>query len=335
MKKLIIFWAVVLLSVPVLGQELARKYLDTRITLTEAAVAMPELCKALSEASGATIIPDEDWRVKERQMTIYCHDALLPHVMYSIVDVTRFMWNVKDENTYVLTYRADTDRLIGETQRKGEAAKADRGAALVENSMRHQGEDMNSLRKNNPAAYLMKSTGLGDAIGKSLKASPQLFKSAASGEKRVFSGDEISPETLSGIDELNSLILELANDVCSARNVRVPGVLSDTLSKPVSRGNVEIEVNGDIPIGRDRKITSEQINTVCSGYAVVRTDGVITGVLPIVNTNSEITKNLAEVALDLIENPGKSFDEVFAGLDVNAFMGAIGRDLMSVNNVYK
>ncbi|MBR4749620.1 MAG: hypothetical protein IK083_08650 [Abditibacteriota bacterium] len=335
MKRLICtLLLVALMAAPALCQELSRKYVDSRITVEEESIAIPDLCRLMSEASGATIVPDEDWRVKERRMMVFCHNAALPHVMYSIADVTRLMWTVKDENTYVLCYRPDTDKLISETLRMGADAKVDRGAALVDGMMSRQGENLSDLKKTDPARYLMKSTGAGDVIGRALKSSPNLMKSMASGEKRTFTADEVSDGTLQAVQELNSLILQLANEVCQSRNTPVPRELTRTLSRPIANGNVEIEVNGDIPLGRNR-ITADQLGAVCSGYAVVRTDGRITGLLPIINTDSAITNTLAQAAVDLLENPGMSFDAVFAGLDMGGLVRAAGKDIMTANDVYK
>ena len=324
-----------LLAAPALCQELSQKYLDCRITAEEDSIAIPDLCRIMSEASGASILPDDDWRVKERRMTVFCHNAALPHVMYSIADVTRLMWKVKDENTYVLCYRPDTDKLISETLRKGEQAKVNAGREMVDRMMSSRDDDLAALKKDKPALYLMKSTGAGDVIGRALKASPNLLKSMASGEKRTYTASEVAPETLQEMQNLNSLILDIAGEVFASRNERVPRFLTDTLARPISSGNVEIEVNGDIPIGGNRRITADQINSVCSGYAVVRTDGRITGVLPIINTDSSIANSLAGLATDLLDNPGKPFEEVFANLDVGGMMQAIGKDLTSNNSVYK
>ncbi|MBQ9358693.1 MAG: hypothetical protein IJT95_04050, partial [Abditibacteriota bacterium] len=336
MKRILLIAALAaLLALPGFCQELSGKYLDVRITLEEDSISMPDLCERLSKASGASIVPDEDWRVKERQMTVFCHNALLPHVMYSIVDVTRFYWQVKDENTYILCYRTDTDKIIAEILRKGQQSKVSAGQNMVDGMMRRSGEDMDALRKENPAKYLMKSTGAGDVIGRALKASPALMKAMTSGERRTFSASEVAPETLQEMQNLNSLILDIANDVCDARNTRVPKGITDFLSRDITQGNVEIEVNGDIGLGGNQRVTRDQINTVCSGYAVVRTDGRISCVLPIINTDSGIANNLAELAVDLLENPRKSFDEVFSGLDVNALLQAVGKDVTGANDVYK
>ena len=319
---------------------LAEKYLDKKVTLSEDSTTVAELLEKLSKATGANFVAgvDDDWRVRERKIRIYAYESYLSHVMYSIVDVTKFYWIVKDENTYILSYRDDTDSLIDSLATMVEEARmADKIDALNDLLTRENGEDLAEMREKEPIKYLMRSTGLDASFSKSLKSTPGLFDSIVSGRKRTFTGNEIANETLIGIKETNDTVKNLAKDSLNSRGMgrytrivdQVVPAVADTPS------NTEITVNEELPSGLQRRIPANLMGSIVDGYAVVRENGKIVSAIPIINSRSAVANKVAKVLVDLMENPNMTLEDAQIAIMNPETLRDLAKDINRYDDVYR
>lgn len=320
---------------------LAEKYLAKKVTISEDSITVADLLDKISKATGVTLVAgiDNDWRVRERKVRIFAYEAYLSHVMYSIADVTKFQWLSKDEDTYILTYRDDTDALIASLEGVvADARMSDKLAALDDLLDVKSGEDMTEMRDKEPIKYLMRSTGLDRSFSKSLKSTPGLYESIVSGQKRTFKGDEIASDTISGIKTTNAIVANLAKETLEARGMNRQSRAVDRFIPKVNddSSNTEITVNEELPAElRRANMPTNMMGTFMDGYAVVRENGKIVSAIPIVNSRSAVANKVARVLNDLIEKSGLSFQDAFASIMNSDTLADLARDLSRYDDVYR
>lgn len=320
--------------------ELPDVYKEKQVTVSENSITIEELLKKLSADTGLKLIAGEDgdWRVKERKIKIFAENAYISPVMYSIADVTKFYWIPKDKDIYILSFNKDTDKIIAQLEDSVMNAKAaDKDAAINDMLNAKNGEDLAKLRKDDPVAYLMRSTGLDKSLRDTLNSNPAMYKSIIRGEKRTFKGNDISSATIKNINDLNDNMLDIATGVFEDRNAKVPGFFAAARNNeiPNDTSRVEIDVNSDINMGGNNSVSSGLLNSVFSGYAIVKVDGKMTGVLPILDNKSTLAQKVASVLNDLLENPNMTLESAMAQLMTPEMLVALSMDIKRSDDIYK
>ena len=320
--------------------ELPDVYKEKQVTVSENSITIEELLKKLSADTGLKLIAGEDgdWRVRERKIKIFAKNAYISPVMYSIADVTKFYWIPKDKDTYILAFNKDTDKIIAQLEDSVMNAKAaDKDAAINDMLNAKNGEDLAKLRKDDPVAYLMRSTGLDKSLRNTLNSNPAMYKSIIRGEKRTFKGNDISSDTIKSINDLNNSMLDIATGVFEDRNAKVPGFFAAARNNEIPNDNsrVEIDVNSDINMGGNNSVSSSLLNSVFSGYAIVKVDGKMTGVLPILDNKSTLAQKVASVLNDLMENPNMTLESAMAQLMTPEMLVALSMDVKRSDDIYK
>lgn len=180
---------------------LPEKYKTVKITLSNKDIFIKDLLPVLSKEAGIKLVSDKDFRVEERKVRIFAEDAYISSVMYSVADVTKFKWVLKDDDTYVLTYDEDIEPLISSLKDKSGKEIQKNNEAKREVNLDDLLSDIGSmsieeLELSNPIKYDCIKKGYGiNAIRQLFDDVPELRKAIIKREPMDIKVKDLSQET--------------------------------------------------------------------------------------------------------------------------------------------
>ena len=321
MKKICILFMFILFAVVVFSQEgeiKEKNIFDGKvITLSESKITLKDLLEKISAEAKITLIAgkDNDWRVSEREVIVFCDNSPLEGVLQNIAAATKLVWVKEADDKYVLCYDPSTDLFIDNLNSNAENNRnAQREKAI--NDLFREPENLETLHDDDPIKYLLNATGLDKPITGFIDNVPGLKQALVSGTPLTVSGTSLSQEAINNYNLTGNIIKDVIKDGVnkndSIRNKRrvergIDGYVSDL---PQDLSKVTIEVNGDnspIPGGKALK-------NLILGDVIVKVDGQVKGFLPIINTQNPLAKKFGGVLLDLYENPNQDIGQLFASM---------------------
>ena len=321
MKKICILFMFILFAVVVFSQEgeiKEKNIFDGKvITLSESKITLKDLLEKISKETKITLIAgkDNDWRVSEREVIVFCDNSPLEGVLQNIAAATKLVWVKEADDKYILCYDPSTDLFIDNLNINAENNRnAQREKAI--NDLFREPENLETLHDDDPIKYLLNATGLDKPITGFIDNVPGLKQALVSGTPLTVSGTSLSQEAINNYNLTGNIIKDVIKDGVnkndSIRNKRraergIDGYVSDL---PQDLSKVTIEVNGDnspIPGGKALK-------NLILGDVIVKVDGQVKGFLPIINTQNPLAKKFGGVLLDLYENPNQDIGQLFASM---------------------
>ena len=309
------------------------------ITLSESKINLKDLFEKISSETKITLVAgkDNDWRVAEREVVVYCDKAPLEAVLQNIAASTKLIW-VKEDDKYILCYDPSTDSFIDNLNANAEINRSAQREKAI-NDFFTQPDNIEDLHDEDPIKYLLNATGLDKPIAGFIDEVPGMKQALISGAPLTVSGENLSKEAINNYNLTGNILKDVIKDgvrkndsVRDKRRVE-RGVDSYASDLPSDLSKVTIEVNGSnspLPGGKE-------LRNLILGDVVVKVDGEVKGFLPIINTKNPIAKKFGSVMLDLYENPNQDLGQLFASMggmdlfkDINKSMNQDVYDDMKV-----
>lgn len=286
-------------------------YMSDKVTLSD-------LFKAFSESTKISLVPGEnnDWRVSEREISIYCKEVPLGSIMKSIAGVTKLVWTKKDENTYVLNYDPNTDMYIGNLTAYTEQNRNQMRQNAVDDMLNCEFNP--NQKDDDPFKYLMNAKGVGQSFAGFVESVPGMREALSSGTPMSVKGSALSQEAINNINLTGNIVykditdrLMKSQNINSKQKMQIMGQINrhkPTLPQDLS--NVTVEVNNDlssIPGGNMAK-------NIILGNVVVKNGSNIVMAMPVFNTKNPMVKKVGEAMLEMYENPGADPRQIFESM---------------------
>lgn len=252
-----------------------------------------------------------DWQVRDRKMNIIVKDLPLSNLMESMSRVMKFKWNRRKLDDGEYTYRLYMDRkaiLEGEARLlREEQKRSENRSDFVEfclDTPDLSEVEMDRLKEEDPARYLLIKSGVSGALGDFLREAPDAALALQSGSVVNLDASVLSPSCQQALSRLIQGIQYLSSAE-PLGPTRIPEDIS----------HARVRVN--------RPSVSSRPSFVL-GVIIVQDDSGDSVGLPIIDTNCEAMKSSAKAQIAALEG-GRKMTETELRKENDLFFAAATR----------